>query len=111
MQRIRSNTFQCDVGETVTMTFVPSNPGIVSVGSREKTGDEFISVGDDLTLSRTIGSEQVTITIEYVFFPGDTGNCRIFLKGSNGGEFENRPPAKDRAGLPETRTYRFRPLE
>ena len=110
MQRLHGNTFQCDIEETVTMTFEPTDEGILRVLYRESIENDFIDIGDDLRLERTLGSEQVNIRIMYVFFPGAAGNCRIFLEGSSGGDrFEDKPPAEDHPGLPEHRTYRFKP--
>lgn len=110
MQKLHGNTFQCDVGETVTMTFEPSDIGILRALYRERIEDDFIDVGGDFKLERTLGSEQVNIRVMYVFFPGADGKCRIFLEGSNGGgKFEDKPPAEDHPGLPEHRTYRFKP--
>lgn len=110
MQKIHGNTFQCVADETVTITFQPSDAGILRVLYSEKAGDDFIDVGDDFKLERTIGNEQVNIKVQYVFFPGDPGNCRIFIEGSNGGgKFEDKPPAKDDRLMPEHRTYRFKP--
>lgn len=109
MQNIQGNTFRCDVGETVTMNFDPSNKGILRILFRDSPGNNFVDVGNDFQLDRTIGNQQVNIEILYVFFPGAQGNCRITLSGSNGGNFDNPPPAKDHPGLPEHRTYRFIP--
>ncbi|MEP6900748.1 MAG: hypothetical protein ABJA66_03300 [Actinomycetota bacterium] len=109
MQKVHGNTFQCDTGETVKITFQPSDDGILRVLFRENTGNNFVDVGDDFKLERTIDNQQVNIEVMYVFFPGAAGNCRIHLEGSNGGDFDNHPPAIDHPGLPEHRTYRFIP--
>lgn len=108
MQRLHGNTFQCKAGETVTMTFEPSDRGILRVLHRENIGDDFVDVGDDFQIRRTISNSQVNIKFMFVFFPGANGNCRIFIEGSNGGRFEDKPPAEDHPGLPEHRTYRFK---
>jgi hypothetical protein len=108
VQRLHGNTFQCDAGEIVTMTFAPSDRGILRVLYRERMEDDFVDVGDDFMLQRTIGGDQVNIKVLYVFSPGIDGNCRIFLEGNGGGRFEDRPPAQDHPGLPEHRTYRFK---
>jgi hypothetical protein len=109
MQKIQGNRFQCDIGETVTITFSPSDEGILRVLYRERIEDDFADVGDDFKLERKLGTEQVNIRVMFVFFPGTNGDCRIMLEGSNGGKFENKPPAIDHPGLPEHRTYRFLP--
>ncbi|MGI8668285.1 MAG: hypothetical protein ACR2J3_00370 [Aridibacter sp.] len=92
------------------MTFKPSDDGILRVLYRERMGDNFVDVGEDFELERTIDSQQVNIEVLYVFFPNTAGNCRIFLEGNGGGgQFENQPSATDHPGLPEHRTYRFIP--
>ena len=109
MQRLHGNTFQCAVGETVTMTFEPSDNEDLRVLYRERMEDDFVDVGDDFRLQRTIGDEQVNIRVMFVFFPGADGTCGISLRGSGGGgNFEDEPPAEDHPGLPEHRTYRFK---
>lgn len=109
MQRLHGNTFQCVPGETVTMTFKPSDKGILRVLHKENIEDDFVDVGDDFQIQRRIDNAQVNIKFIFVFFPEADGNCRIFIEGSKGGGmFEDEPPAEDHPGLPEHRTYRFK---
>jgi hypothetical protein len=107
MRRKRATKFECAQGETVTMNFEPSDDGIVTIKFRTDQDEDFSPL-DGFELQQTIGNEQLTIEVQYIFFAGAQGNCRIFLEGSEGGgRFENRPPATDRPGAPEQRTYRF----
>lgn len=109
MENIQGNRFRCSVGETVTLTFIPSHDDILRVLYKERLNDDLRDVGDDFVLTRTIGASQVNIEVVFVFFPNADGSCRIILSGSQGGEFENTPSATDQPFLPEHRTYRFIP--
>jgi len=109
MKNVHGNTFECDVGEIVTITFRPSDTGILRVLYKERLTDNLKDVGDDFKWERTLGETQVNLEVVYVFFPGASGNCQILLEGSGGGgTFENKPAAKDNKP-PQHRTYRFIP--
>lgn len=107
MKRIHKNIFECESGETVTMSFIPSKEGIVKILYAKDANQDPVRL-EGSKLEFKFGDEQVKLFVHYAFPMPTEDNCKIIISGSSGGEFENKPPAEYRDGPAEMRVYRFK---
>ncbi len=103
------NVFQCDSDpEVITITFRPTSADIAIEYIKNGIGTSVPVEGNNLTV--TVDSAQIDLDVFYLFPPGSTNRCRIFLKGETGPRHENRPAAQPLPLAPEHRMYTFMPF-
>jgi hypothetical protein len=103
------NVYQCEIGDhNVKVRFAPTKPDELKIVYMRST-DEHPStlVGNQWT--DEMGDEPIILNVFYIFVPGSTSRCRIYVSGDIGPEYQDKPPARDLPVVPEHRIYTFLP--